>query len=105
MIIYRFTGLSEYFKGCGMMHIDPVADSNKTKLLKHANQYVKHLTDANKGFDLGVQKLHVRSMDQELAVKLFSTEDVEELVEKREWIKRWEYQHDPSIKEDKGDEL
>lgn len=90
MIIYRFGGLVEAWKGCGMLPIEPEVMASHASLMKHAKAYVKKVQDQGLRHLLWVQRLEVFSpIGKEEVLQLFRDEDPEFLVRKKETLMSW----------------
>ena len=90
MILYRLQGRCELFSGCGMVYITPIIDSSLSSLRKKANKYIRDIEKKNLTYRIGIQKLTMKEPSKKLLIDTMTTEDVEELVADRLWIKKWE---------------
>lgn len=90
MILYRLQGRCELYSGCGMVYITPVIDSSLSNLRKKANKYIRGIDKKNLTYRIGIQKLVMKDPSKKLLIDTMTSEDVEELVATRNWIKKWE---------------
>jgi len=87
MIIYRMTGKAEAFKNCGMLLIDPQANTSQAGILRQAKAASAAYDKAELKHTLIVKKLTIKSVDQETLLVLFGPLGyIENLIESEETI-------------------
>lgn len=89
MIIYRFNGRAEAFKGCGMLLIDPIVDSSLTRIKKAAQSRTRKIKKSGVQYDLWLEKLWIKAPALTDIIEIITTEDPGILIEKTERLQNW----------------
>ena len=92
MIIYRIVGRAEAFRHCGMLTVDPMADTSATRLRKRGKWLAEEQDAAGLKYKFRMLKTVIKPITQVDVVKLFATEDLHNLIESSEEITSWSNQ-------------
>ena len=89
MIIYRFCGTSEIWKGTGMLPIDPQIDSSAVKIAKAAKAWIKEAKRAGVQYKVHTEQLVLQSLDKDAAMQIFREDSPESLIQERTELEHW----------------